>query len=298
MEWFIFALLAPILWAGCNVIDKILLTKSFKNPFTYQIWTAIFDGATAILLITFLPISFSYPGFLLGIIIGIIDVFSLLLYNKAMLVEEASRVIPLSYLNALFILPMSYIFFGEILHSQQYLGVLFLVVGAMLISYKTREKGKFIFSPVIKLILITAVIWAFLAILEKYSLDFINPLSLIVWTFVGFFIGAFPSLLFPKIKKDFFIMIKKIDKFILTLTILTLIFAYSAFTLFLNALSLGSPSLVVSVATIQPFVLFVYTTILTQFVPNYIKEKIDKRTVSLKLIAICFIFSGVWLITV
>jgi len=146
MEWFIFALLAPILWAGCNVIDKILLTKRFKNPFTYQIWTAIFDGAAAILLIILLPISFSYPGFLLGIIIGIINVFSFLLYNKAMLVEEASRVIPLSYLNALFILPMSYIFFGEVLNSQKYFGILFLVAGAMLISYKSRKKGKSAFS--------------------------------------------------------------------------------------------------------------------------------------------------------
>ena len=298
MEWFIFALLAPILWAGCNVIDKILLTKRFKNPFTYQIWTAIFDGAAAILLIILLPISFSYPGFLLGIIIGIINVFSFLLYNKAMLVEEASRVIPLSYLNALFILPMSYIFFGEVLNSQKYFGILFLVAGAMLISYKSRKKGKSAFSPAIKSILIIAVIWAFLAILEKYSLDFIDPLSLMVWVFVGYLIGAPPSLLLPKIKKDFFMMVKKIDRFTLTLTVLTLIFAFSAFTLFLTALSLGSPSLVVGTLTIQPFIVFVYTTMLTWLTPKYIKEKIDKRIVSLKLIAICLIFLGVWLITI
>lgn len=297
MEWFTFALLAPVLWAGCNVIDKILLTKKFKNPFTYQVWTAIFDGTAAILLITFLPISFSYPGFLLGVIIGVINVFSLLLYNRAMLVEEASRVIPLTYLDALFILPMSYIFFGEILKSEKYFGILFVLAGAILISYKARKKGKIIFSSATKSILIIAVIWAFLSILQKYTLESIDPLSLMVWVFVGFFIGAFPSLLFPKIKRDFFIMIKKIDRFVLILTILTMIFAYSAFALFLNALSSGSPSLVVGVATIQPLVLFVYTTILTRLAPKYIKEKIDKKTISLKLIAICLIFLGVWLIS-
>jgi len=190
MEWFIFALLAPVLWAGTNVIDKILLTKRFKNAHTYLIWTAIIDGAAAILLMIFLPVSFSYPGFMLGIIIGIFNVFSLLLYNKAMLVEEASRVIPLTYLDALFILPMSYIFFGEILNSQKYLGILILVSGAMLISYKTRKKGKFIFSPAMKSILIIAVIWAYLAILQKYTLEYIDPISLMAWVFFGFFIGA------------------------------------------------------------------------------------------------------------
>jgi len=298
MEWFIFALLAPVLWAGINVIDKILLTKKFKNPFTYQVWSAIFSGVTSILLLIFLPISFSYPGFLLGIIVGVINVFSLLLYNKVMLIEEASRVIPLTYLDALFVLPMSYVFFGEVLESEKYFGVLFVLIGAMLISYKARKKGKFVFSSAINLILIIAVIWAYLSILQKYILGFIEPLSLMVWIFVGSFLGAFPTLLIPKIKKDFFIMIKKIDKFIFMLTVIIFVFAYSASLLFLTALSLGSPSLVVGVAAIQPFILFVYTSVLSRIAPKYIKEKIDRKIIFLKLIAICLIFLGVWLISV
>jgi len=298
MEWFIFALLASFLWSGSNVIDKILLTKKFKNPFTYQIWIAIVDSTSAILLITLLPISFSYPGFLLGIIIGIIQVFSILFYNKAMLVEEASRVIPLSYLDALFIVPMSYIFLGEVLNSQKYLGIIFLVSGAMLISYKTKKKGKFVFSPAIKSILMLSVIWAFLSIVEKYTLRFIDPISLMIWIFVGYLIGASPSLMFPKIKNDFFKMIKKIDNFILMLTVISIIFAISGFSLFLTALSLGSVSLVVAFLKIQPFILITYTTILTKFAPNYLEEKINKKTISLKLIAIFLIFLGVWLITV
>jgi transporter family protein len=298
MEWFVFALIAPILWAVNNVVDKILLTKKFKNPFTYQIWTAIFDGLAAILLLIFLPISFSYPGFLLGIIIGIINVVSLLVYNKAMLVEEASRVVPMSYLDALFVLPMSYIFFGEVLDSHRYFGILLLIAGAMLISYKSRIKGKYIFSPAIKMVLIIAVAWAYLAILEKYALGFIDPLSLMIWIFVGFLIGAPCSFILPKTRKNFSTIIKKIDRSVFMLTVIGLIFAYIAFSSFLIALSLGSPSLVVGVATIQPLITFFYTTTLSRFAPKYIKEEIDKRTIFFKLISICLIFIGVWLITV
>jgi len=93
-------------------------------------------------------------------------------------------------------------------------------------------------------------------------------------------------------------MVKKIDGFVLKLTVIIKLFAYAAFPLFLTALSLESPSLVVGVVTIQPLIVFVYTTVLTRLAPKYIREKTDKRTVSLKLIAICLIFLGVWIITV
>ncbi len=295
MEWFVFALLAPILWAGCNVIDKILLTKRFKDPFTYQAWTAIFSGVSATLLIIFLPVSFGYPEFLLGIIVGIINAFSLLLYNKVMLAEEASRVIPLTYIDALFIIPMSYVFFGEVLASEKYFGIFFILAGAMLISYKIGKKRRFVSPSVVKSVLIIATIWAFLSVLQKYTLEFIDLISLVVWIFLGLSMGALPSLFFPKIKKDFFIMIKKIDRFVWILTIIIFIFAYGASFSLQTALSLSTPSLVVGVATIQPFVLFVYTTILTRLVPKYIQEEIDKKTIFLKLIAICLIFLGVWL---
>jgi len=296
MSWIFFAFLAPFLWAGCNVLDKFLLSKKFKNAFSYQVWIASMIIFPIVLLPIFFKISFNYPIFIFGIVIGIIDLISFFIYNKAMLIEEASRVIPLSYLNSIFVLPLSFIFLGETLTPIKYIAVLILMSGSILISYKGMEKKKRVFSPAIKFIILIAFFWASMAVAEKYILNFIDPISLLYSMIIGFFIGGIISLISKKIRKNYFEMIKIVDKKIFVLTILNIFLSYSAFFLFFNAISIGFVSLVVGISSIQPFIVFFYMTLLTLFFPEIIKEKIDKSTILLKLIAICFIFIGSYLI--
>jgi len=296
MDWLIFAFLAPVLWGGCNVIDKFLLSKKFKNPYSYQLWLVLMDAVAVFILSIFFPISFDYPGFILGIIAGIISVISLIFYNKAMLVEEASVVIPLSYINVLFTIPLAYVFLKEVLILWKYLGIVFLFIGAFLISYKKVKSKKWIFSPAIKPILTAALMWTCASILEKYSLNSIDPFSLWFWFLVGFVIGGLPSLISPRIRNDFLKTIKEMDRNVVLLTILNLLFSYSAFNLFLLAISIGFVSLVVGIVSIQPFIVFLYTTLLTLFLPHVIRERIDKSTISFKLIAIFLIFIGSWMV--
>lgn len=297
MDWLIFALLAPIFWAGANVVDKFLLTKYIRNPFSYQI-LGIFIYIPIIPLLLFLiPITSSYPGFLLGIIIGLIDIGTILFYNKAMMLEEASRVIPLSYLNVVFVLPLAYLFFGEFLSLQKYFGVILLVIGAMLISYKKINGEKWKFSPAFKFILILALLWAFINISDKFTLGFIDYWSFIFWLTVGYMIAGLILFSFKKLRQEFLRVARKMNKKILSVRALSVIFYYVGLVFFFLALTKGFVSLVSAVISIQPFITFLYTTTLTLFVPQVIKEKIDKRTISLKLIAICLIFLGVWLIS-
>ncbi|MCX6675931.1 MAG: hypothetical protein NTW84_05900, partial [Methanothrix sp.] len=63
------------------------------------------------------------------------------------------------------------------------------------------------------------------------------------------------------------------------------------------AYSVGSVALVSSVAALQPFITLVYVLILGIFVPGIIKEETDRKTLSLKLIAVLFIIIGVYLIS-
>lgn len=296
MDWILFAFIAPILWAGCNVIDKFLLTKYFKNAFDYQLWTVITEIPIILFFLMFLSISFSYPGFVLGIILGIMNITSLLVYNKAMLVEEVSRIIPLTYIDVLFILPMAYFFFGEVLKIQNYLGVILLLIGAILISLKRIKSKKRILSPVLKFVLILALFWASMSILKKYTLDFIESLSIIFWMLVGSVVGGSPLFLFQKLRRRIYFKIRNMNWVILLFTIIVLVLACSAHFFYLIAIDEGSLSLVVGISLIQPFIVFLFTTTLTLFLPKAIEEKIDRSTISLKFIAICFIFVGAWLI--
>jgi len=298
MNWLVYAFLAPTFWAFCNVVDKFLLTEKFKNPYSYQVLFSLMDLIVAPLFLILFKISFSYPFFILGIIIGIIDVNSAFNYYKAMRIEEASRVIPLSYLNVLLTVPLAYVFFGEDIGIQKYMGILFFLIGAILISYKKIKKSKWAFSPAIKLTLIVAILWSCINIMDKYALNFIDPISLFFWMTIGFVIGGLSTLLVPRVRTDFIITAKKLDKKYLLLATISLFFAYSAFMTFLTAMSTGYVSLVVGIASIQPFIVFIYTTFLSLFFPNIIKEIIDKSTIALKVIAILLIIAGTFLVTV
>jgi drug/metabolite transporter (DMT)-like permease len=256
------------------------------------------DIVGALLLLTFFKISFVYPIFILGIIIGIIDVMSAFTYYKAMLIEEASRVIPLSYMNALFTPILAFFIFGEDIGIQKYIGVLFLAIGAMMISYKKIKKSKWKFSPAIKLILVIAFLWSIINIMDKYSLNFIDSISLFFWTVIGFSIGGLSTLYFSNVRKDFIKVTHNMNKKYFLLAIVGVFFAYCAFISFLTAISMGYVSLVVGVASIQPFIVFVYATILTLFFPNIIKERIDKSTILLKVIAIILMITGTFLATI
>jgi drug/metabolite transporter (DMT)-like permease len=294
MDWILLAFLAPVFWAAVNVIDKFLMTKKFKNPYSYQVWLTLIGIAFVFIFFLLFPISFNYLGILLGIFAGMMSVVSFILYNKAMLLEEASRIIPLCYLSTLFTIPLAYVFLAETLSTSKYLGIFSLVIGAMLISYR-RGKKKWILSPAIKLVLMIAFILACMGVIEKYVLGFIDQFSLLFWMMIGSTVGSLSLLLSKKIKRNFYECTRRIDRITILLSIINLIFVYSAYILFFTALSEGFVSLVMGIVSVQPFILLFYTTMLTLFFPRIIRERIDKATIILKLIAICLTFFGSWL---
>ena len=294
MEWFIYALLAPILWSGCNVIDKFLLDKHIKNPIYYQIIISLFDIISLIIILIVFQISINMYGFILGIASGIISVIAIIFYNKSMIEEEASRVIPLIYVDSIFVAILAYIFLGEIFNFQKYLGVILIVVGGVLISLKKIKKWHF--SSAIKFILVSAIILGVNGVLTKYALGFIDYHSLLVGQLLGYIIFGFCLLLPNRVRKNFMNGMKRFDKKVFLLMLINTIIALMASLSFLLATSISSVSLVYAVISTQPFFIFVYMLIITKLAPNIIKEKIDKSTILLKIIAICVIFLGTFLI--
>ncbi|NIQ04431.1 MAG: EamA family transporter, partial [Candidatus Korarchaeota archaeon] len=133
MDWLIFTFVATVFWAVGVVIDKYIITKHMQNPFAYQLLYTITE-APILLLLLFTSISFALPWSLLGIVAGFSLYPGIILYFKAMAVEEASRVISLWYISPIFVLLLAYVFLGEKLSLPSYLGIVFLILGAMFIS--------------------------------------------------------------------------------------------------------------------------------------------------------------------
>ncbi len=79
----------------------------------------------------------------IGMILGLVFV----LYNKALLIEEVSRVTPLFYLSPLFVLLFASLFPGESLSLKRYPGIGLLVFSAISVSlrgaeHKSKSKSK------------------------------------------------------------------------------------------------------------------------------------------------------------
>lgn len=294
MEWFIYAILAPILWAAGNVIDKFLLEKHIKNPVSYQVLISLFDIISLIIILIIFPISINIYGFILGVTVGIISAIAITFYNRSLIEEEASRIVPLIYLESIFVAILAYIFLGEILNFQKYLGIIFIVMGGILISFKKIKKWHF--SSTIKFILVTAILLGTTGIITKYTLGFIDYSSLLVSELIGYIIFGSLFLLSKNIRENFFKSVKNFKKKIFSLMLINSIISLMASLCYLSATSLSPVSLVYAIISIQPFFIFLYMLVITRIAPNIIKEKIDKSTLLLKITAILLIFIGTFLI--
>jgi transporter family protein len=295
MDWLLFAFIPPMFWAICNVIDKFLLEKYIKDPISYQILISFFDAVSLIIILFLSPISGNAYVFLLGIMIGILGLVATTLYNKSMLDEEASRVVPLVYLDSIFVVILAYIFLGEVFNLQKYLGIILVIAGGILISLKKIVR-KWHFSPTIKFILIAGFLWAISSVISKYTLNFTDYFSLTAFQMLGYIVFG-PLFLFSnRARMNFLSCIKRFDrKVFLLMIIVTLIYLVGVLS-FYFAVSISSISLVYAIASTQPFFIFAYMLIITKIAPSIVKEEIDKSTVLLKIIAICLIFLGTFFI--
>jgi len=309
MDWIIFALLTPLFWSITAIMDKFLLSKTIKDPISYSILMEFLWLFFILVIIIAIPISFDFPFMLWGIFSGMLDMISYFLYCKLMKIEEASRVIPILYLNVFFTALLAFFFFGEVFTIPKYLGMLALVAGSILLSYKKqinpRKKGLSIIKnlfivPILVSVILTCFLFASVNIIDKYVLFSVNYWILVVWSVIGEIAVTLFMLLNKKIRKNFVtsVNILKSKKKSFVVMLANEVLGFLAIISSLIAISLGPVSLVIALGTVQPLFVFILTIILSLFMPKILKEEISKSILSLKLFSIVLIIFGTWLVTV
>ena len=140
MNWLFYALLAYFLWAFCNIIDKIVVSKKhFKSSIGPAMLINLFYGMT-FLIIPFIELKIgSMFHLFLALLTGVFLFLTIFPYYKAISLDHVSRVIPLWQLSPIFILLISMFTIGESLSYNQYLGFGVLLAAGFLISIKKAE---------------------------------------------------------------------------------------------------------------------------------------------------------------
>lgn len=296
MDWLIFSILSTMLWALGTVIDKYTLTKHLQNPFSYQLFYLATQSPVLLPLLLFTGVSFAFPLFALGIVAGLAHYLGLLLYFKAMMIEEASRVISLFYIGPIFVLILASVLLRETLTSAMYVGAVLLVLGAISISYKrVAGRGSGI-SPALGLLLFCTLIISGYEVLTKYALGFLDLPSYLFWEIIGSIIVGFSIFSFPKTRRRFLSDIQGVSRTVLLWRVANTYMGLVALILYFIAMSTGLASLVSAATSFEPLFVFAFVLLFSVFKPHVLKEDIGRSAMIAKILAVALIIAGTWLI--
>ncbi len=286
MLWFFLALLSILLWSFSSMFDKILVSNYTKNPL---IATTLNQMASlAMLLVIAFFAGFTVPKaewlFLL-FVSTLLNMTAVLLYFKAMHTAEMSRVLTAINIMPFFVLLIAVVFLGEKVSFLQTIGIFLIVSGALLVSQRKELKLNGWFFVII----LSAALFSIDTVMQKFLLREMSIIELIEWRIV-FLLICFSFVSLPFLKKIKKIVVEKPKS--LALATASSVFFISGRISFITAISLGLVSLVAAVQAVQPFMILGLALIFTKFMPHLIKEEISRKTIALKILAVCLVVIG------
>lgn len=296
MLWVFLALIAAFFWAWANILDKVLRTKYLKDSIALTASFGIYSIIFSFILFLFIGMpSIPFWNFSAALIAGVIIIFIVILYIKALSIEETSRVIPLWHLSPLFTLILAVIFLNEILTMLRYTAFVFILLGGILIS--TRKIGSaFHISPAVYFMLLSSFLVAISDVLLKFAYS-----AEIFWqTFMVFYfgvsLGSLSLFFVPNVRKEFsesLLSHKKVFLIVLFLSVLT---GFGGQILYNRAILLGPITLVSVFISFQSLFVLLIAIFLSFKFPLFIKESIDIKTIGIKLVAIALMGLGLFLL--
>ncbi len=315
MNWLILTILSYLMLAIVNLGDKFIVDKLLKDGKAY----AFIVGFLSSFVLIFSPWFLEWPGFFvffISILSGIFFILALWSMFEALKRDDASRVVVVvGSVIPVFTIIFSIFFLKENFSINQWIGIFFLIIGMLIISFLISNKKKiplFLKKIYSVLSLKYKKNWIFLAILSAlcYSLFFIGSkysyqnqefFSAFIWIKIG---GLFISLFFlldEKSKKEILNNFKKKNKkngpnkfFVFINQFLgaaaSLIQSY--------AIYLGPVAIINALQGVQYAFLLILGIFFSIFFPKILKEDISKSVLIKKILAIILIAIGLYFISI
>ncbi|MCX6742015.1 MAG: EamA family transporter [Candidatus Pacearchaeota archaeon] len=294
MSWIIFAIFAAFLGAVTNIIDKYILTKVVRKPLVPVLIIGILGLIYGIII--FLVRGFgnlTISLILIGLLSGIFYTLTYLFYFKAVKVGEISRIAIAERIKPLLVLLLATLFLGEILAAKNYLGIILIFFGTVLISFR---KGKKLFlEKGMGYRLLSCIFFAVAAILGKYLLNFTDYFTVFAYMQLGIFLT-----LLLVFNKKFSLIVetaKESGKKGIGMIVISQILGLLSVFLAVIATSKGPVSIVSAFISIQPLFVLFLVFILSWFYPSIIKEELSGKAWIIKFISVVLIVMGVVLIS-
>jgi len=298
MHWFFLALGSVFLWSIVTYLDKFIIERFIKNRGVGSLilFSALFAGIVIPIIAIINPRVFSIPAIdiLLLCVSGILGSLAIIFYLYALEHEDTSLVIPLFQLIPIFSYILGFIFLKEVLSGKQIIAGLVVVAGAIILTLEIEEekKIKLKIKPLVLMVL-SSLMFSIMDVLYKFISIDEDFWPTQFWHYVGLFI--FGLLLYLTIKKyrlEFNRVISSSPMPVFGANIGGEILQVSANIMNNYALLLAPVVLVTLVGAYMPLIVFLMGLILTFLIPKFITERVSKRHLLHKSLAIGVIVIG------
>ena len=297
MNWASVAILSTATFAVVNTIDSHLLSKRMPGLRVFLLPVSIFHliyGLLSFYLVP-LPEGIGIWPVLVAVVSGVLRTIAvtIILYNLQR--EEVSRVIPVVYTYPIFVAIIAVLFMGEALGYLQWLAIIIVVTGAMIVSVRQSPSGSTIWLGKPLLLLFgSSLLLAMADITSKYALAYIsfwNMFSITAFCISGIFLLVSMR---PHILSQLSSMERRNSAIALLAFNETL--APVGIVLLFWALERGLVSLVSTIASSRPVFVVIFALILSRVLPGFLEWQTGKGMLALRLVAIAMIFGGIAII--
>lgn len=298
MNWVLLALLAPAVYTLNNYIDKYLVSSKIKDYRAIFIYSAIvgLGAGTLIWLFTGRPILSTFDASIV-LFTGILTVWGLPLYFKALSEEETTTIIILFQTIPVISFILAFFILGETITLKQLLGFAIILICATLVTIK-KTKGKiFQISPAFFYVLIFNTMWALAGVLIKFAINANSFTKILPYESWGIGIGGIALFfLFPGIRKAFIKSVKTLKKPTIGVLLGNELVFVSAKAITFLAYALGPVALVSVLGGTQVFFGIIYGIVLTLIFPKIFDEDLSRNTLIKKGILGLGVLIGIILI--
>ena len=310
MSWLLFVLLATFLDVIRIFIDNYLSDTCFKGRLavSQKTFAAFADIITALIMLLAMGFSFvqTDPSIIFLIIFaGALYALGGIPYYRALEIEESTNIGIFIQLAPILYLLLGWMFLGESFSLFQLIAIPVILLAPIIIVATTRKRSR--------KIKIRAVIYAFAYVLfavignlifvkansiESNHLGFINEIALF---FLGKGISNSALICFkPKWRKRFFEVAKKNKTKLLVPLSFSFVISVAKNILYRAGLILA-PSIALASATsdsAEPIIIFFLGVVLTLIWPKFGREKLNRKTILVHLIATILVVIGIVLLQI
>ncbi len=295
-DWVSTAVLGAAVLGLVNIIDSHLLCKRMPSLRAFLLLIAIFHLIYgSVLFILFPLVSTDIMPVLVALSSGILRTGAITIMLYILKREEISRVIPVANTYPIFVAIMAVPILGETLYYMQWLAIITVVAGAIIISAKGNSDGSatWLGKPLL-LLFGSSLLFAIADITAKYALAYISFWNMF-WVNAFCMSGIF---LLVSLRPHIIRQLRNMKRRNSSLALLASneIIAPIGLLLQLWAMKRGPVSLVSTIISSRPIFVVIFALILSRVSPTFLDWQAGKGMLALRLIAVSMIIGGIAII--